>query len=46
MSDPLFSKSPQPLALQGSSQKIFKAGWWFKSQSIVVVLLHSYDHIK
>ena len=23
-----------------------KARWWVKDQSIVVVLLHSYDHIK
>ena len=31
----------------GSSQKKFKAGWWFKYQSIcVVVLLHSYEDIK
>ena len=26
---------------QGSN---FKARWWFQDQSIVVVLLHSYDH--
>ena len=33
-------------SIQGSSQKKFKAGWWFKDKIIVVVLLHSYDHIK
>ena len=24
----------------------FKVGWWFRDQVMVVVLLHSHDHIK
>ena len=27
-------------------QKKFKAGLWFSDESIVVVLLHSYDHVE
>ena len=32
--------------LNFASRKKFQAEWWFEDQSVVVVLLHSCDHIK